>query len=125
MGRATRSFDFQFVNQALPLITRIPPFAKNVAVYLNFPSVGVVPFDFYGGAFQIRFLRTRTGVALPLAVYSASQLVSYLDAINEVVGHPEPLPITERGRFVAVTNNAGVIQTNNNLEVAFQYEIGL
>lgn len=123
-GKATRSFMFN-ASTAEPIVVPIPPFAKNVSIYPNNPSVGVAPFAFYGGAFQVRFFQNRTGAGGSLAVYSASQLVSFLDTVNTVVGHPSPLPICTRGRFVAITNNAGVIQTANNLEVAFQFEIGL
>lgn len=122
-GKATRSFLFALAGGP-QIIARIPPFAKNVLVYPNSPSVGVTAFTLYGGAFQVRFFAAFPP-AQNLAQYDISQFVSFLDVPNQVVGHPEPIPIGSRARFVAITDLAGNIITANNLEAAFQFEIGL
>lgn len=122
-GRATRSFVFMGAD-IVPLIVPIPPFAKNVSIYPNAPSVGVTPFQFYSANQQVRFF-TDEVPSQHLAVYAVSQLVSSIDFANQLVGHPAPLPIPTRARFVAVTSAAGAIITSNNLEIGFQFEIGL
>jgi hypothetical protein len=58
-----------------------------------------------------------------MATYAASQLVSFV--AGGFVGYPHPLPIHMRSRFVAVTDPAGTVLTSNNLDVGFQFEIGL
>ena len=122
-GKATRTFSFNVAN-GNPLVVPIPPFAKNLSVY-DMEQGAANPFTFYGGAFQVRFFCTENGSGGPVAVYDISQLVTYLNVAETIVGAPLPLPIPSRARFVAITNLAGTPITNNNLFAGFQFEIGL
>lgn len=124
----TRSNRQTFPTSVDTIVDVIPPFAKNLQIALGGISGAVDLFAFYTNTLiSFRYESSSTFVAVPAALYQGTQLLSFIDFTNELLGAPLSIPIPEGARSVAlVWAPGGVPAAPPALFAAqFRYEIGL
>lgn len=89
---------------------RIPPFAKAVHVAASLSLPGISPFQFYSNGSYVQF-QAKPGVT-PITgpAYLTSQMTSFIDFTNSLVGGPMWLPIPPVARYLQYLNAAGNAQ---------------
>ncbi len=102
---------------------RIPPYAKNVSLipFVSFP--GITPYGLYSSGNYLLLMTTSSSVA---AAFEISQFVSYLDAVNNVVGAPMKIQLPSFIRYVAIGDlTATPIDASGIGVYGFQFDIGV
>lgn len=127
-ARPTRSHRQTFPTTVNTIVDEIPPFAKKLDIAMGGQVTGIDLFDFYINTFvSFRFESSSTFVAVPTALYKGTQLLTWIDFTNELLGAPIGLPIPEGARSVAFIWAPGGTPANPGtaFPVQFAYEIGL
>lgn len=118
-ARPTRTVRFVGSETSIP----IPPFAKRVSIVPTFSLPGLTPFIFHSSGNYVRMTTGENSSAIVEGTYLTSQLVSFVDVTNELVGSPQWLPIPPFARFLGTTNALGVPAL---IGASFaQFEIGI
>lgn len=101
----------------------IPKFSQSVMIL---PSVGApvnTPFAFYGAGFYVDLMTTPTGGPGDQR-YNVSQLVEYVDVINQLVGNPRSIPIQPFQRLLQMQDSLGAASALTNAQSAI-FEIAI
>ncbi len=102
----------------------IPKFAKKVFISSGLSLPGINPFTFYTDGSFLSFSTNENNSSGPNPTYLTSQLVSFVDITNTLVGGPQWLPVPPFARFIRYLDAAGASQPFDAGTVA-QFEIGL
>lgn len=106
----------------------IPPFARDVFVGLRSAAGAVTQFAFATNVI-LSFQRGSDDSPTTLAAmtYPATQVLSWLDFANQLVGAPVPVPVPEGARSLAVIWAPGGVPANPPVQFVWraQYRLGL